>query len=97
MFQDVAFSGKGTYATLSGSNGLARIAFYSYDLLITTNGTFYNMSRAFDRLIDLMTRVNEIIRRLNYGWIVLISGSGSNITWSNYANTGLSAMSTTLV
>ncbi|WP_240628813.1 hypothetical protein [Trueperella pyogenes] len=39
-----------------------------------------------------MTRVNEIIRRLNYGWIVSISGSGSNITWTNYNNTGLSAM-----
>ena len=61
------------------------------------NGTFYNMSRAFDRLKDLMTRVNEIIRRLNYGWIVSISGSGSNITWTNYNNTGLSAMSTSLV
>ncbi len=97
MFQDVAFSGKGTYATLSGSSGLARIGFHTYDLLITTNGTFYNMSRAFDRLKDLMTRVNEIIRRLNYGWIVSISGSGSNITWTNYNNTGLSAMSTTLV
>ncbi|WIK64237.1 phage tail spike protein [Gleimia hominis] len=97
MFQDVAFSGKGTYATLSGSSGLARIGFHTYDLLITTNGTFYNMSRAFDRLKDLMTRVNEIIRRLNYGWIVSISGSGSNITWTNYNNTGLSAMSTSLV
>lgn len=96
MFQDVTFTGKGTYATLSGSNGLARIGFHTYDLLVTTNGTFYNMSRLFDRVKDLMTRVNSLIGRLNYGWIVSISGSGSNITWKNYANTGLSTMSTTL-
>lgn len=95
-FVDTNYTGKGTFASISSSNGLAKIGFHTYDLLITTNGSYYNMSRVFDRLKDLMARVNELIRRLNYGWIVSISGSGSNITWSNYDNTGLSAMSTTI-
>lgn len=95
-FADSSYKGQGTFASISSSNGLAKIGFHTYDLLITTNGSYYNMSRVFDRLKDLMARVNELIRRLNYGWIVSISGSGSNITWSNYDNTGLSAMSTTI-
>ena len=95
-FVDTNYTGKGTFASISSSNGLAKIGFHTYDLLVTTNGSYYNMSRVFDRLKDLMARVNELIRRLNYGWIVSISGSGSNITWSNYDNTGLSTMSTTI-
>ncbi|WP_234409961.1 hypothetical protein [Trueperella pyogenes] len=95
-FVDTNYTGKGTVASISSSNGLAKIGFHTYDLLVTTNGSYYNMSRVFDRLKDLMARVNELIRRLNYGWIVSISGSGSNITWSNYDNTSLSTMSTTI-
>lgn len=95
-FVDTNYTGKGTFASISSSNGLAKIGFHTYDLLVTTNGSYYNMSRVFDRLKDLMARVNELIRRLNYGWIVSISGSGSNITWSSYDNTGLSTMSTTI-
>ena len=95
-FADSSYKGKGTFASISSSNGLAKIGFHTYDLLITTNGSYYDMSSVFDRLEDLMTRVNELIRRLNYGWIVSISGAESNITWLNYSNTGLSAMSTTV-
>jgi phage minor structural protein len=94
--QDVALSGRGTHPGWVGPSGLSKIAFHTYDVMIVSNGSFYNMSRVFDRLKDLMSRVNELIRRLNYGWITSISGSGSNITWSNFSNTGLSAMSTSL-
>lgn len=64
--------------------------------MVVTNGTYYNMTRLFERTNDLMSRVNEIIRRLNYGWIVSITGSGSNIQWTNYSNTGLQTMPTAL-
>lgn len=95
-FTDTNYTGAGTFASISSSNGLAKIGFHTYDVLITTNGAYYNMSRIVDRLQDLMVRVNELIRRLNYGWIVSISQSGSSITWTNFNNAGLSAMSTTL-
>ena len=68
--------------------------FHTYDVMIVTNGSFYNMSRLFDRVNDLMNRVNSLIRLLNQGWITSISGSGSNISWRYFDNTGLSAMQT---
>lgn len=95
--QDVTLSGKGTYAGWASSNGLAKIAFHTYDLMVVTNGSYYNMTRLFDRVRDLMSRVNSLIGLFNHGWITSISGSGSNITWQYYSNTGLSTMNTGLV
>lgn len=95
--QDVTLSGKGTYAGWASSNGLAKIAFHTYDLMVVTNGSYYNMTRLFDRVKDLMSRVNSLIGLFNHGWITSISGSGSNITWQYYSNTGLSTMNTGLV
>lgn len=94
--QDCGLSGLGTYPGWVSPNGLAKLVFHTYDVMVVTNGSYYNMSRLFDRVKELMSRVNELIRRLNYGWIVNITGSGSNISWSSYDNTGLSSMSTKL-
>ena len=94
--QDCTLTGKGTYAGWASSNGLAKIVFHTYDLMVVTNGSYYNMTRLFDRTKDLMSRMNAILSLLNQGWITSISGSGSNITWRYFSNTGLSAMSTNL-
>lgn len=94
--QDATLTGKGTYAGWASSNGLAKVVFHTYDLMVVTNGSYYNMSRLFDRVGDLMSRVNTLINLLNRGWITSISESGSNITWQYYNNTGLGTMSTTL-
>lgn len=94
--QDATLTGKGTYAGWASSNGLAKVVFHTYDLMVVTNGSYYNMTRLFDRVGDLMSRMNSLIRLFNRGWITSISGSGSNITWQYYSNTGLSTMSTTL-
>ncbi|MDT3768156.1 phage tail spike protein [Gleimia hominis] len=93
---DVTLEGRGTHPGWVGPSRLAKIVFHTYDVMIVTNGSYYNMTRLFNRVSDLMSRVNELIRRLNYGWITSISGSGSNITWSNFSNTGLNAMNTNL-
>lgn len=93
---DTALANAGTFPGWTGSSGLSKVVFHTYDLMVVTNGTYYNMTRLFERTNDLMSRVNEIIRRLNYGWIVSITGSGSNIQWTNYSNTGLQTMSTAL-
>jgi len=94
--QDATLTGKGTYAGWASSNGLAKVVFHTYDLMVVTNGSYYNMTRLFDRVGDLMSRMNSLIGLFNRGWITSISGSGSNITWQYYSNTGLSTMSTTL-
>ena len=94
--QDCTLTGKGTYAGWASSNGLAKVVFHTYDLMVVTNGSYYNMTRLFDRTKDLMSRMNAILSLLNQGWITSISGSGSNITWRYFSNTGLSAMSTNL-
>lgn len=94
--QDCTLTGKGTYAGWASSNGLAKIVFHTYDLMVVTNGSYYNMTRLFDRTKDLMSRMNAILSLLNQGWITSISGTGSNITWRYFSNTGLSAMSTNL-
>ena len=94
--QDCTLTGKGTYAGWVSSNGLAKIVFHTYDVMVVTNGSYYNMTRLFDRTKDLMSRMNAILSLLNQGWITSISGTGSNITWRYFSNTGLSAMSTNL-
>lgn len=94
--QDTTLTGKGTYAGWASSNGLAKVVFHTYDLMVVTNGSYYNMTRLFDRVGDLMSRMNSLIGLFNRGWITSISGSGSNITWQYYSNTGLSTMPTTL-
>lgn len=94
--QDCTLTGKGTYSGWVGQSGLSKIVFHTYDLMVVTNGSYYNMTRLFDRTKDLMSRMNAILSLLNQGWIKSISGSGSNITWQYFSNTGLSAMSTTL-
>ena len=94
--QDCTLTGKGTYAGWASSNGLAKVVFHTYDLMVVTNGSYYNMTRLFYRTKDLMSRMNAILSLLNQGWITSISGTGSNITWRYFSNTGLSAMSTNL-
>ena len=94
--QDCTLTGKGTYSGWVGQSGLSKIVFHTYDLMVVTNGSYYNMTRLFDRTKDLMSRMNAILSLLNQGWITSISGTGSNITWRYFSNTGLSAMSTNL-
>lgn len=94
--QDATLTGKGTFVSWASANGLAKVVFHTYDLMVVTNGSYYNMTRLFDRVGDLMSRMNSLIGLFNRGWITSISGSGSNITWQYYSNTGLSTMSTTL-
>lgn len=94
--QDCTLTGKGTYSGWVGPSGLSKIVFHTYDLMVVTNGSYYNMTRLFDRTKDLMSRMNAILSLLNQGWITSISGSGSNISWRYFSNTGLSAMSTNL-
>lgn len=94
--QDCTLTGKGTYSGWVGPSGLSKIVFHTYDLMVVTNGSYYNMTRLFDRTKDLMSRMNAILTLLNQGWITSISGSGSNITWRYFSNTGLSTMSTNL-
>ena len=74
-----------------------RDRFHTYDLMIVTNGSFYNMTRLVDRVNDLMTRVNSLILSLNQGWVKNINDAGNGrITWNYFYNTGLSTMSTNL-
>ena len=94
--QDCTLTGKGTHPGWVGPSGLAKIVFHTYDVMVVTNGSYYNMTRLFDRTKDLMSRMNAILSLLNQGWITSISGTGSNITWRYFSNTGLSAMSTNL-
>ncbi|MGV9196418.1 phage tail spike protein [Arcanobacterium canis] len=94
--QDCTLTGSGTHPGWVGQSGLSKIVFHTYDLMIVTNGSYYNMTRLVDRTKDLMSRVNSLISLLNHGWITTISRSGTNITWQYYSNTGLSTMSTNL-
>ena len=96
VLQDCALSGKGTHPGWVGQTGNSKVVFHTYDLMVVTNGSYYNMTRLFDRVGDLMSRMNSLIGLFNRGWITSISGSGSNITWQYYSNTGLSTMPTTL-
>lgn len=94
--QDCALSGRGTHPGWVGPSSLAKVVFHTYDVMVVTNGSFYNMTRLFDRVKDLMSRVNGLIGLLNQGWITSIAGSGSNISWRYFSNTGYSQMSTNL-
>lgn len=94
--QDCALSGRGTHPGWVGPSSLAKVVFHTYDVMVVTNGSFYNMTRLFDRVKDLMNRVNGLIGLLNQGWITSIAGSGSNISWRYFSNTGYSQMSTNL-
>lgn len=94
--EDCTLTGEGTHPGWVGPSRLSKIVFHTYDVMVVTNGSYYNMTRLFDRTKDLMSRMNAILSLLNQGWIKSISGSGSNITWQYFSNTGLSAMSTTL-
>lgn len=94
--QDCTLTGNGTHPGWVGPSRLSKIVFHTYDVMVVTNGSYYNMTRLFDRTKDLMSRMNAILSLLNQGWITSISGTGSNITWRYFSNTGLSAMSTTL-
>lgn len=94
--QDVALQGRGTHPGWVGPTSLSKVVFHTYDVMVVTNGSFYNMTRLFDRVGDLMNRVNGILGLLNQGWITSISGSGSNISWRYFSNTGYQKMSTNL-
>ncbi|MHC9700022.1 phage tail spike protein [Corynebacterium diphtheriae] len=97
VLQDCTLTGHGTFAGWAGSSNLSKVVFHTYDLMIVTNGSFYNMTRLFDRVKDLMTRMNSLIRSLNQGWVKNInSGANGNITWNYFHNTGLSPMPTNL-
>ncbi|MCQ9352970.1 peptidase [Corynebacterium sp. 209RC1] len=95
--QDVTLNGLGTFPGWSSSNNLAKIAFHTYDVMVVTNGSYYNMTRLFDRVKDLMSRVNALISLLNQGWIKTIrDAGGGRVTWEYYSNTGWQTMSTSL-
>jgi len=67
------------------------VVFGKVHLYVDTNGYIYNLTNVFTRVSDLMLRVNEMIRRLNYGWVS--SAIGATSTWDE---TGLTEMDTTL-
>lgn len=94
--QDTTLTGKGTFPAWASTNNYSKVVFGTSDLYLVTRNTFYNMTSVMARIKDLMGRVNTLISLLNRGWITSISGSGSNISWQYYSNTGYSTMSTTL-
>lgn len=94
--QDVSLTDRGTHPGWVGQTGLSKIVFHTYDLMVVTNGSFYNMSRVIDRLNDLMNRVNKLLDLLNRGWVTRIERKGSDITWGYFSGTGYSRMSTNL-
>ncbi|MDK7733154.1 phage tail spike protein [Propionimicrobium lymphophilum] len=94
--QDVSLTDRGTHPGWVGQTGLSKIVFHTYDLMVVTNGSFYNMSRVIDRLNDLMNRVNKLLDLLNKGWVTRIERRGSDITWGHFSSTGYNRMSTNL-
>lgn len=95
--QDVVLNGLGTFPGWASSNNLAKIVFHTYDVMVVTNGSYYNMTRLFDRVNDLMGRVNTLISLLNQGWIKTIrDAGGGRVTWEYYSNTGWQTMPTNL-
>ncbi|MGJ9541043.1 phage tail spike protein [Actinotignum sp. GS-2025c] len=94
--QDVSLTDRGTHPGWVGQTGLSKIVFHTYDLMVVTNGSFYNMSRVIDRLNDLMNRVNKLLDLLNRGWVTRIERKGSDITWGHFSGTGYNRMSTNL-
>lgn len=94
--QDVSLTDRGTHPGWVGQTGLSKIVFHTYDLMVVTNGSFYNMSRVIDRLNDLMSRVNKLLDLFNRGWVTRIERKGSDITWGHFSGTGYNRMSTNL-
>lgn len=94
--QDVSLTDRGTHPGWVGQTGLSKIVFHTYDVMVVTNGSFYNMSRVIDRLNDLMIRVNKLLDLFNRGWVTRIERKGSDITWGYFSNTGYNRMSTNL-
>lgn len=95
--QDCALNGVGTFPGWVADGGKSKVVFGSTDLYLITSNTFYNASRLFDRVRDLMVRVNTLINLLNHGWITTIrDAGGGRVTWEYYSNTGLSTMATNL-
>lgn len=95
--QDCTLNGVGTYPGWAGSSGRSKVVFHTNDLYVISGNTFYNMTSVFNRVKDLMSRMNSLISLLNQGWVKNInSGANGNITWNYFSNTGLSSMSTTL-
>lgn len=94
--QDATLTNIGTFPAWASTNNYSKVVFGNSDLYVVTKNTFYNMTSVMSRIKDLMGRVNTLINLLNHGWITSISGSGSNISWQYYSNTGYQAMSTTL-
>ncbi|MGK0541691.1 phage tail spike protein [Propionimicrobium lymphophilum] len=94
--QDVSLTDRGTHPGWVGQTGLSKIVFHTYDLMVVTNGSFYNMSRVIDRLNDLMNRVNKLLDLFNRGWVTRIERKGSDITWGYFSSTGYNRMSTNL-
>ncbi|NMW84027.1 peptidase [Mobiluncus curtisii] len=93
--EDCVLTDRGTHPGWVGPTKLAKVVFHTYDVMIVTNGTFYNMTRLFDRLSDLMIRVNGLIGLLNQGWISTItSKADGTISWTYFHNTGYQPMST---
>ncbi|CAB0561900.1 peptidase [Corynebacterium diphtheriae] len=95
--QDCTLTGVGTYPGWAGSSGKSKVVFHTNDLYVISGNTFYNMTKVFNRVKDLMSRMNSLISLLNQGWVKNInSGANGNITWNYFSNTGLSSMATTL-
>ncbi|MFS0483204.1 phage tail spike protein [Corynebacterium striatum] len=95
--QDCTLTGVGTYPGWAGSSGRSKVVFHTNDLYVISGNTFYNMTSVFNRVKDLMSRMNSLISLLNQGWVKNInSGANGNITWNYFSNTGLSSMSTAL-
>lgn len=93
--EDCVLTDRGTHPGWVGPTKLAKVVFHTYDVMIVTNGTFYNMTRLFDRLSDLMIRVNGLIGLLNQGWISTITSKpDGTISWTYFHNTGYQPMST---
>jgi len=88
---DNTLAGAGTFPAWSSTNGNAKVTFGDSHLYFVTNALAYNVTNVFARVGELIIRMNQLISRLNYGWVVDCTGKTSS-----YAGTGLTAMSTTL-
>ncbi len=94
--QECTLTGHGTYPGWVG-HGTAKLVFATNTLMFVTGGSYYSFTSLISRMNELISRMNSLIGRLNNGWVTKINDLGSGrISWSSYANSGLSTMSTTL-
>ena len=94
--QDCTLTGHGTYPGWVG-HGTAKLVFATNTLMFVTGGSYYSFTSLISRMNELISRMNSLIGRLNNGWVAKINDLGNGrISWSSYANSGLSTMSTTL-